>query len=226
MDFLTTETGAFYQTLTGIPYVLNGYTPEASSIQSFDFSVNLLQSLLWQYQNAPNLFSLVNQKQTWYNENQTSFWNDWFQDVFNLQTANQFGLSVWSVILGQPIFVNNGPNNYVQTPWGLGVNNVNFGNGNFGSATGISYYFPTEIARIVLQLRYFQLTSSGTVPETNRMLKWVFEGYGQAWLIDNHNMTQTYKFNFPLPSDLILAFQDFDILPRPAGVSSNYVTGP
>ena len=225
MSYLVTESGLYYNTESGVPYVIDSYTPDIETIQSFDFSVNLLQSLLWQYQNAPNLSSIINQKQTWYSENQEQFWSDWVQNVFNLQTANQFGLSVWSVILNQPIYLNSRPSTQLQVPWGLGSNNQNFSNGDFASNIGGTYPFPLEVSRIILQLRYFQLTSSGTVPEINRALKWIFEGYGQAWLVDNHNMTQTYNFAFTLPSDLVLAFNSFDLLPRPSGVSSNYVQG-
>lgn len=75
-----------------------------------------------------------------------------------------------------------------------------------------------------MQLRYFQLTSSGTVPETNRMLAYVFRGFGKAWLIDYHDMTQEYVFNFSVPYDLAYIFNNYDLLPRPAGVSSSWTS--
>ena len=192
------------------------------TIQTFDYSVNLLQALLWQYQNAPNLQALLADKQDWYNINQTQFWTDWYTNVFNLSTANDFGLAVWSIILGQPISFNN-TKSLGQTPWGFGTNNVNFTQGNFAGGGGNSYALPAAYARILLQLRYFQLVSSGTVPETNRMLAYVFKNYGPAWLQDNGDMTQTYKFGFALPAEMIFIFNNIDILPRPAGVSSSYV---
>lgn len=196
-----------------------------ATIQAINFSVDLLQSLLWQYQNAPNLQSLVNQKNTWYGENETDFWNDWYADVFNLATANDFGLVIWSIILDQPIYINNGPAPADKPTFGFGSYYVNFTRGNFSSTTGNTYQFPTEIARIILQLRYFQLVSSGTIPETNRMLAYVFSGYGPAWLEDGLNMTQKYVFNFPVSSDLLLALNSFDLLPRPAGVKSEIYQG-
>ncbi len=190
------------------------------TIQPFDPSVNLSQSLLWQYNDAVNLQALIEDKQSWYNLNQSQFWTDWYRDVFDLRTANLFGLSVWSIILGQPIVFNN-----VQDPdrptWGFEQYHLNFTNGNFVNSNS-TYVLRPETARILLQLRYFQLTSSGTVPETNRMLKYVFKNLGQAYLIDNNDMTQTYFFLFVLPSDLVFIFNNYDVLPRPAGVLSSY----
>ena len=76
-----------------------------STIQEFDYSVDLLKAILWQYNESPNLLSLVTQKQEWYTQNQSEFWSDWYTNVFNLQTANLFGLAVWSIILNVPLYV-------------------------------------------------------------------------------------------------------------------------
>ena len=191
------------------------------TIQQFDYDVNLLQALLWQYNNAVNIQALLEAKNTWYETNETAFWTDWYTNVFNLETADAFGLSVWSIILGQPIFINNGPAPSQSGIFGLGPDNQNLTNGNFGSQNGQTYEFSLPIARLLLQLRYFQLTSAGTVPEINRMLKYLFQGYGLVYLVDDLNMTQRYLFNFIITSEMLLMLTSFDILPRPAGVKSN-----
>jgi len=193
-----------------------------SNIKQVDSSVNVLQALLWEYSNAPNINSLLNSKAAWYNENQQGFWDDWYNDVFNLATANDFGLAVWSIILGQSLY-----NNYsgdLTTPFvGFGSGNQNFGVYNFGSVGGGNTIYTTETARLLLQLRYFKLVSSGTVPETNRMLKYLFSSYGEAYLVDNHNMTQTYYFLFVIPAEIAYMLDNTDVLPRPAGVQSSIV---
>lgn len=193
---------------------------DTGAIEQFDFAVDLLRALLWQYNDAENLQAILEAKDAWYVENQQQFWEDWFTNVFNLETANDFGLNVWSIILGQPIYINNGPQPQGQI-FGLGEFNQNLTNGNFGSQNGYSYQFSTPYARLLLQLRYFQLTSAGTVPEINRMLKYLFgSNYGPAFLVDDHDMTQRYLFGFTIPSEMLLMFNSFDILPRPAGVKS------
>ena len=62
-----------------------------------DYAVDLLQALIWQYDNAPRLQKLIQQKQDWYNRNNTEFWTDWLKNVFNINTANDFGLTVWGI---------------------------------------------------------------------------------------------------------------------------------
>ena len=193
---------------------------DTGAIQQFDFSVDLLRAILWQYTDATNLQSILNQKDAWYLQNQTQFWENWYDDVFNLATANDFGLAVWSIILNQPIYINSGPALSQAGIFGLGSYNQNLGNGNFGSQNGTTYQFSTPIARLLLQLRYFQLTSSGTVPEINRMLKYLFESYGLVYLVDDLDMTQRYLFFFTIPSEMLLMLTSFDILPRPAAVQS------
>lgn len=217
---MTKQSGA----IAGLP--VPGLEAAASNdqIQLFDFSVDLLQALLWQYNEATNLQSLLEAKSDWYVTNQTDFWTNWYADVFNVETATQFGLAVWSIILGLPLYVNNPP--YAGKPtWGFGDANgdVNFDNGNFTDSDGSSHLLPLETQRIAIQLRYYQLTSSGTLPEINRAMKWIFGGLGKVYLIDYHNMTQAFIFDFAITADLIYLFNNYDILPRPAGVGSNYI---
>ena len=79
------------------------------NIEKFDYSTNLTAVILWQYNEATNLLSLINQKQAWYDINQTQFWENWFNQVFYLGADNNqisfFGLAVWSIILDVPLFV-------------------------------------------------------------------------------------------------------------------------
>lgn len=215
-------------------------------IQAFDFSVDLLQALLWQYNEAPNLHALLQHKQEWYTVNQTEFWQDWFTDVFDLRTANDFGLAVWAIILNARQFVYQPPN--LDRPiFGFGVPNTgfsdrfddrfseggpqsfykNFNNGNFGTSSGEGINgLTTEQSRLLLRLRYFSLVTRAAVPEINAFLSEVFADLGKVVVVDNYDMTCTYAFLFALPSTLIYVFNNFDVLPRPAGVALNITTTP
>lgn len=191
-------------------------------IQELNLSVNLLKAIIWEYDSAPNIVGILNGEKAWYDTNQTQFWENWIVDVFDLRTANNFGLTVWSIILGQSLYTSFAPS--VSTPYfGFGADNQNFGTYNFATATGGNNVYSTEISRLLLRLRYFQLTNSGTVPEANRMLQYLFGIYGGGYLIDNLNMTQTYMFNFAIPAEMSYMLLHTDILPRPAGVSSEII---
>lgn len=190
------------------------------TIQQLDFSVDLLKAILWQYDGATNLKELLVEKAAWYEQNQSQFWTDWIRDVFDLRTANDFGLAVWSIILNQPLFVSKGPDD--KPTWGFGEFYVNFTRGNFSSQSGSSHKLGTEAARVLLRLRWYQIIGTSTPPAINRALADVFADYGPAYVLDNLDMTQTYIFKFALSADLIYLFNNFDILPRPASVESDY----
>lgn len=192
-------------------------------IQSVDFSVDLLRAILWQYNDAARLQSILAQKQDWYDETQTVFWTDWVRDVFDLITANEFGLSVWGVILGVPLSIGL-PGTGARSVWGFGDFNQNFNNGNFGRDSAGVAGLTMEQKRLVLRLRYFQLVSDGTVPHTNMVLKRVF---GTGYVLDlSGDMEVTYVFPVALPSSVQTVLQSFDLLPRPAGVKINILIDP
>lgn len=192
--------------------------------QMFDFSVDLLRAILWQYNDATSLQSLLHSKSDWYRDNQKEFWENWLYNVFDLRTANQFGLAVWGIILGLHLYVNLPP--VEKSNFGFsGSGGSNFDNSNFSNSNGTSVLLSVDTQRRALQLRYAQLTGSGTVPEINRALKYIFGDLGRAYLIDYGNMTQQYIFMFPLTADLTYLFNNYDILPRPAGVRTTYVNG-
>lgn len=224
--YITTDDGLLITTDQDTLIILSEETSN-KDIQKFDFSVDLLRAILWEYNDATSLLSLLRQKQDWYNINVRDFWDNWITNVFDLRTCNDFGLNVWSIILGLPLYVTTKPDPLTKATWGFGFTFYkNFNRGNFSnfSNSGTSA-LSTEIKRLALRLRYFQLTSSGTVPETNRMLSYLFAPYGKVYLLDGLNMTQTYVFTFPVPVGIRYLLDNFDILPRPAGVKSKYLDG-
>lgn len=191
-----------------------------STVQEFDYSVDLLQNILWQYDNAPNLFSIVQKKQLWYAMNHTEFWSNWYDDVFNLNTANAFGLSVWALILDVPIFADNGASPTSYPAFGFDPVGQNFTNGNFAS-NGNGIVLPVSERRALLRLRYYQLTTNGSVTSINAALKDVF-GAGK-YVQDNLNMSLTYVLA-GVSAPLVYVLSTMDILPRPAGVSFTITT--
>lgn len=191
-------------------------------VQRFDFSVDLMRAILWQYNDAARLQSILSQKSAWYEERHSEFWSDWIRDVFDLTTANDFGLSVWGIILDIPLSFGL-PGTGARPAFGFGPYNRNFNNGNFGrDAAGVAG-LTMEQKRLVLQLRYFQLISDGSAPHINYVLQRVF---GTGYVLDPEDMTATYVFPSALPSGVLAVLQEFDLLPRPAGVEINILIDP
>lgn len=191
-------------------------------IQAFDASVNAISALLWQHDNAPRLKALVSLKAAWYRRNHTAFWNDWIRDVFDIRTANEFGLAVWGRILGVSLGVTV-ESSKDKDAFGFGVNHQNFGHGNFARATAGEQVLTLEQKRLVIRLRYMQLISRGTIPEVNAFMAELFGDQGTVWVKDSYDMSfVTYFFGFEVDSGTRFILDKYDLLPRPAGVGARY----
>lgn len=207
-------------------------------VQSFNPQLNVLRALLWAHNDAENLQALLQAKQDWYTENFVEFFDDWVREVFDLRTANDFGLSVWAVILDLPLFGESGvsPDDYPAFGFDTGEDPVTspimgfadedndpptFG-GNFAIDAQGGFGISTEDKRLLLRLRYFQLITRGAIPEINRFLLHLF-GPNEIYALDGLDMTMTYVIAGPRAASVLTLLQLFDILPRPAGVELNYV---
>ena len=162
----------------------------------FTFDTNLIQNILWQYENATSLKSLITQKEAWYNTNLNDFWLYIVDNFLNIQTANDWGLNLWGNILNvSRIYTVNG----VQTT------------------------LSTELFRKLILGKLQLIRSNGTVPEINKYLNFIFsehitENSYAALVKDNFDMTVYYVLNFvPTDEELALIFSR-SFLPTPAGV--------
>lgn len=193
-----------------------------STVQHGIAPINLRQAVLWQYESAEKIKALTEMRQAWIDQAHTDFWSDWYRDVFNVDTANDFGLAVWSRILDVPLGVTNDPQPD-KIPFGFGPFNANFNNGNFGVVGGTTQELSLEQKRLVIKLRYFQLTSRCTVPEINEFLALAF-GEGAAYVLDPQDMTYAvYVFGFQVDSSLRFILEQYDLLPRPSTIGVEWV---
>ena len=152
--------------------------------------VPITSAILWQYTNTQAIAGLVNSKSNWYDAWDEQFWRLWVQNVFNLVTANQFGLCVWSIILDIPLYINLGPeidnseiwgfNEFTDAPPALINTYWNFGGSdgiigaNF-SASSDSIFLTVEQQRFLLRLKYLKCISYGGIPQTNYNLDWLMK---------------------------------------------------
>lgn len=194
-------------------------------IQPFEPFTDLRLALLWQYDKAARLQALIDAKQAWYDAQHSAFWSDWVRDVFDLRTANDFGLSVWARILNVPLLAI-APGSGDREVFGFGEFNLNFENGNFGRDRDAALSLTTEQRRLALRLRYFQLVSRGTVPEINGFLRTLFGDQGLAYVLDGLDMSLTYVFTFLPDPSVLFVLEQFDLLPRPAGVRVSILINP
>jgi len=190
------------------------------TVQQFDFIVNVTRSLIWQYNDATNLQSIIENKQTWLDNNVKQFWSDWYTNVYNLETANNFGLSIWAIILGvkfsSALTAQSLPFNFD------GSGGYNFENGAFVPFGDV--ILTTSQKRTILKLRYRQLISNGTIDDIYYAMQSIFPTV--SMLDDNLDMSivMTLPIIPNVEEQYILDNYSF-VLPIPAGVKIRYVTG-
>jgi len=184
------------------------------------------KALLWQHNKAQNIQDLLQGKVSFYADYYSQFWCWYLFEYFYLgDSTSAEGVTIWSILLDLGIEVTTEDNN--TDVFGFGPNNENFNNAPFGrssSAIGL----PLEYAILALRLRFFQLTNNCSVTNINRffvnLLGWTPENpNGQKIIvIDNFDMTITYRLNFEPDANLQFIFNNLDLLPRPAAVGVNW----
>jgi len=189
------------------------------TIQPFDPDVTVMPSILWQYEGAEKYVALIQSQQDWIDENHNQFWDDWRRDVFDPETANDFGLSVWGRILNVNLSVD-APATTGNSRWGFGANRQNFNNGGFGRNTDGQISLSLEQKRVVIKLRVAQLITRPTAYYINEILDAVLNTDTQAvYAYDTLDMEYVvYVFDNEPSSQLRFILENYDLLPRPSGV--------
>lgn len=165
-----------------------------SRIQTVAEGADLLSVVLWQFNHDSDdsIEGLLKSKGAWYQQYSAQFWQDWYDDVFNIQTANEFGLAVWALVLGV----------------------------SFDVPGCTSYVLSVEQKRLIIRLRFYQLTTRCTVDGINAQLDDLF---GNAYVLDPLNMSPlTYVFEEQPNADVALVLSKYDLLPRPSAVGVSY----
>ncbi len=187
-----------------------------TAIQPFDVD----QTVLAQYANSPTLRGIVGDISEWLDD--AGQFNTFYTYVWDILTAQGFGLDIWGRILGAGRVWPIADVKYFGFEEALPSPRP-FNQGVFwtGSPLTTNYALTDEAyRRLLLAKAYANILDGGTY-SINRLLQILFAGRGKAYVIDNNDMTMTYKFEFALtPVDLTLV-QNAGVLPQPAGIDVN-----
>lgn len=190
---------------------------------SYECNIDLTTALDWQRSKADIVQKLIKNQQEWLNKNHCEFWDNWIKDVFTLKTANEFGLSVWSIILDEPIYGYSGASPGDYPDWGFSDDSENFFNGSFAVDDGYTYEFTLEQKRIILQLKAYQVLSmSGPIGKINESMNNIF-GNDVILCFDKLDMSFVYQLNDNNIASFITEIRSRDLLPRPIGIDASEV---
>jgi len=189
-------------------------------IPTFDF----YSTVVSQYANSEIMIGLIDL--IFQNVDQTVNFDEFFDDIWNVLTAQGYGLDIWGKIVNVSRTLSV-PGN--QTFFGFEEaqpGSQPFNRAPFFSGEQLSDNFvltDSAYLTLILAKALFNITD-GSIRAINQILLSLFKGRGNCWVIDNRDMTMTYNFTFALTPIELAIVEQSGALPRPSGVASNVVT--
>lgn len=180
---------------------------------------NWQQTIISQYGNSENLTALIGYINA--EIDPTANINAFYDMIWNVATAQGYGLDVWGRIVGvnRVLQVSVGASFGFTGPSGTsgeGFNVAPFFNPEDSTS---NYALSDDTFRTLIYAKALANITSGSIGALNHILMTLFGHQGQCWVVDNQNMTMQYYFNFvPTPVDLSI-IQTSGVLPRPPSVS-------
>lgn len=220
--------------MSGPPYPHPSPAPGSNAIGSFVIGVSPIGTInpfdVWttvisQYANSPILDQLVVNLAAYFD--QTKNFDDFYDNIWNIDTAVGHGLDVLGRILGvsrtltvvsTPFF---GFEQQVPTvdtwgPQGLGTF--------FSGTSATSNFNLTDQAyRTLLFAKAFANVIDGSIPSINQLLLNLFPNRGNAYVIDSGGMALIYRFVFILSPVEAAIITQSGVIPKPVGVFSTVV---
>lgn len=219
--------------LDGPPYP--EVVPGSNAIGEFTIGVspigdippfNFWDTIISQYANSAILTQLIANMDAYLD--QTENFDNFFDDIWNIDTAQGYGLDLWGRILGvtRYVTVGTGGTNFfgfqeADDPGIQPFGQAPFyaGPGGAGQAVALS----DSDYRTLLFAKALSNISNGSIPAINQLLINLFPGRGNAYVTDGLNMTMTYTFMFALTSVELAIVTQSGVLPKPTGVSATIV---
>lgn len=180
-----------------------------------------------QYASSPRIKQLI----TYNTEYFSASWVDEFYDVvWNVDTAQGFGLDIWGRIVG----LENGRQAQISNVDYLGFRTESVSQGwkplsyavfYDGGSLGGSFELQDATFRVAILAKAFSNISDMTTPSLNEMLQSIFSGRGRCYVRDFGNMEIQYVFEFQLTPWERWLFTS-DAVPSPGGVLASVLVIP
>lgn len=177
------------------------------------------QTIISQYANSPILTGIIRDVAA--SLDQSGNLEQFYNLVWNIETAQGWGLDVWGRIVGvRRVLRVPVPGTYLgfqqdddARPFGYGIW--------YGLGSSSDNYTLTDDAyrRLILAKAALNITDA-SIPSINRILMALFTGYGNVYVRDDGGMTMTYVFSAPLTAVDYAIVTQSGVLPKPIGVTA------
>lgn len=190
-------------------------------ISAIAISPNINATLISQYAQSPVLTQLISNLAQYFD--QSANWNNFYQYVWNIDTAQNWGLDFWGKVLGV--------SRYLEIP--VTADYLGF-QGSGGTASGYpfdvgvffdgatatqTYALPDEDYRTLLYAKAFANICRCCIPVLNQLMRMLFSAYGDAYCLDNGNMSMTWYLGFSPTGVQLAIVEQSGVLPHPTGVA-------
>lgn len=190
---------------------------------------NVDLTVMAQYANSSKLRSLIDTFNLAVEPE--SFIDNFYDLIWNIDTADTYGLNVWGKIVvvsrlltveenqvyfgfneasSDPILVDD-PQPFNQAPFYVGEQ----------STTTIT--LSNDAYRKLIMMKAMANITNCTIPNINRMLMYMFGTSGKCYVRNDGGMVMSYVFEFELSTAERAIVQSSGALPAPAGVTVNIV---
>jgi hypothetical protein len=181
------------------------------------------QTIISQYANSPTLAQLVRDMDA-YIDPRADF-DAFYETVWNVQTAQGFGLDIWGRIVGvsRHIHYPSGELNWLGFKEGTGQP---FGQQPFRhDYVGLENIFTLadNAYRTLILVKAMANISACTAPSINQMLQNLFAGRGRCYALDLGEMEMSYVFEFDLQPYELVIMTNSGVFPHPAAVLINVI---
>ena len=180
------------------------------------------KTVLSQYGCAPTLNALI---EAWNQTlDPTRLLETWFTNIWNLDTAQGYGLDVWGRIVGVERVLTLSTDSFFgfAEPQDLTLQPFNAAPWYSGTQTTSNYRLSDEAFRQLINAKALANITDGSITSLNAILMTLFAGQGDVWVADTGTMTLTYTFNFAPSAVQVSLIQSSGVLMRPAGVRVVY----
>ncbi len=214
----------------GPPYPPAPQTPLQPSLGTFIpgdvVPFSYWDTIISQYANSRIITGLIGNFQQYIDQGTNM--ESLYDNIWNVLTARDYGLDVWGRIVGiQRVIA-------IQTAKFFGFEEQtpatveDFGPGGVGCFySGVpaasSYALSDQAFRALILAKAMSNISAGSASSINAILRSLFPGRGNCYVVDSYNMMMQYKFEFKLSQVEFAIISASGVLPKPTGVSSSIV---
>jgi hypothetical protein len=169
---------------------------------------NYRQTIISQYDQSPTINALLNAINAWIDP--ASLINDFNNKIWDLDTAQGYGLDVWGRIVGVGRVLQIAASKYFGFDEATNLSADPFNQSPFYSGQQINNNFilSDDGFRVLIRAKALSNICDGSIPGINAVLLRLFGGRGNVYVTNGRDMTMTYTFSFaPTPIEAALSIR-------------------